>query len=1072
MSQIDNLFARDGFYWWVGVVEDRKDPLKLGRCRVRVLGYHIENKRELPTQDLPWAMPMQPITSAANSGKGQTPLGPLEGTWVVGFFADGADCQQPIMMGTMGGIPETSVACASQNSNETNSANSQKDGAGNIIYDENGNAAPVTPSNTSPSSTASNSITKTLPPLSQDEIQSLMNTIALRESSSVAGGVQNYSTINTSGYVGKYQFGAAALITNGYLKPPLDPKAKITNSMLNDSRNWTGKGDVNSLDDFINNKNNVQETAMFENINFNYGQLQAKGAIDAAGSSKEQVAGYLAAAHIAGAGGANQLRLGKDYADNLGTRTSEYYALGSQSQGGTGTVPVAASNRSTQVASLNSGLNLIRTAFGALNNPKLGQPDGYADPNGVYPTCPYTDRQDTNKLATNNDDLKTTPKPAKDNARIDNVETANNASGSWAEPPSAYAAKYPYNHVKETESGHVVEFDDTPNAERIHVYHKSGTYVEIDREGTVSYKVLGENYNIYGRNNRVYTQGNMDVTVDGAKTLLVKNTLDVEVVGKTTINLKDDADINVSKDLRIKAQNIYMEAQQDINITAGNYENHKVGGDLNYRVTGDEQHRVTGDLDMDAQDINLNSGTANPYTAITTELDDGVQSNLTAQGFEATGLNPLPTDIANVENSYGKGLSGFLGGFSGGGLGLLGNALGNTAIANAVSGFSLAGNVLGSGALQSTLGGLGGGGIGSLLKIGGVDGLNSVLSTAGLSQSFTDIIGNAAANPAINNAITGFSTPLDAIGGLGNLNSYIDTNGLGGLNSVLTQYGLPSAERLVADAGIDLNSLIYRAISPGQLGILNSIKSSDLIDQNALAAGDALIADFYKNGVANIDTTLSAEINGAAVDATEFIGWTDFPAGTQLSKYYTLGDLSSRVADTNAQFDIQDQGDLTRYDIISNMKALAANTLDPITERYPNVIISDGFKPANQYLLTLDENNAYKDLIDTIKANATTADAVIVQTQLDTLTPYQKGQAVNLQFKGVSASEYYTIAQWIKNNVAYDQLRLEYTTLGSKEPWIGISYNSVGNRLIDNFDKIVTTMNGQVVANYLADLTS
>ena len=70
----DNLFAKDGFFWWVGVVEDRMDPLKIGRCRVRILGYHLDNKAVLPTGDLPWALPIQPITSAALSGKGHGSL--------------------------------------------------------------------------------------------------------------------------------------------------------------------------------------------------------------------------------------------------------------------------------------------------------------------------------------------------------------------------------------------------------------------------------------------------------------------------------------------------------------------------------------------------------------------------------------------------------------------------------------------------------------------------------------------------------------------------------------------------------------------------------------------------------------------------------------------------------------------------------------------------------------------------------------------------------------------------------------------------------------------------------------
>ena len=73
--------------------------------RVRCLGHHTEDNVKLPTADLPWAHPMNPITSATVSGVGQTPLGVVEGTWVVGFFQDGEDAQQPIIMGTLPGVP-------------------------------------------------------------------------------------------------------------------------------------------------------------------------------------------------------------------------------------------------------------------------------------------------------------------------------------------------------------------------------------------------------------------------------------------------------------------------------------------------------------------------------------------------------------------------------------------------------------------------------------------------------------------------------------------------------------------------------------------------------------------------------------------------------------------------------------------------------------------------------------------------------------------------------------------------------------------------------------------------------
>ena len=98
-------FMGKSFIWFVGVVEDRADPKHLGRLRVRCLGYHTENLDKLPTADLPWAHVMNPITSATVSGLGQTPLGAVEGSWVVGFFQDGNDAQMPIIIGTLPGKP-------------------------------------------------------------------------------------------------------------------------------------------------------------------------------------------------------------------------------------------------------------------------------------------------------------------------------------------------------------------------------------------------------------------------------------------------------------------------------------------------------------------------------------------------------------------------------------------------------------------------------------------------------------------------------------------------------------------------------------------------------------------------------------------------------------------------------------------------------------------------------------------------------------------------------------------------------------------------------------------------------
>ena len=112
-----NFFGQDGFLWFVGVVEDRQDPQKLGRVRVRALGYHIEDKNILPTSDLPWASPLLPITSSGVSGIGQSPLGLVEGSWVVGFWRDGLASNEGVIMGSLTGRPVLTGAEAAADNN-------------------------------------------------------------------------------------------------------------------------------------------------------------------------------------------------------------------------------------------------------------------------------------------------------------------------------------------------------------------------------------------------------------------------------------------------------------------------------------------------------------------------------------------------------------------------------------------------------------------------------------------------------------------------------------------------------------------------------------------------------------------------------------------------------------------------------------------------------------------------------------------------------------------------------------------------------------------------------------------
>ncbi len=95
----DDFLGLNNFVWWFGVVENRLDPLELGRCQVRCFGWHSDDINQIPIEKLPWAHPIIPYGVKAVQP-------PTEGTMVFGFFADGKEGFYPIIMGTVPGIPE------------------------------------------------------------------------------------------------------------------------------------------------------------------------------------------------------------------------------------------------------------------------------------------------------------------------------------------------------------------------------------------------------------------------------------------------------------------------------------------------------------------------------------------------------------------------------------------------------------------------------------------------------------------------------------------------------------------------------------------------------------------------------------------------------------------------------------------------------------------------------------------------------------------------------------------------------------------------------------------------------
>ena len=334
----EKFLGHNGFLWFTGVVEDRNDPNKAGRVRVRALGHHTSNTITLPTADLPWAHTMLPATSAGISGLGMSATGLVEGSWVLGYFRDGNERQEMIVLGTLPGYPA-----------------------------------------------------------------------------------------------------------------------------------------------------------------------------------------------------------------------------------------------------------------------ELSQAGGFYDPAGVYPK--YKDEPDTNRLAVANEDLEHLSLTLRKATRITGIATADfNAyknpdntdvlasdGDTFDQPEIPYNASYPYNNVYESESGHLMEYDDTTGNERIHQRHRTGTSYEVDASGNKVEIIKGESYRLLSNKEQVQIQGQSDITIDGRhklfinKTNTLNNHYDIQIGANANINIQvDDGDVNIHT---VKGK---------INLNAGGDYNLKVGGNYTVEVAGNTSETIEG----------------------------------------------------------------------------------------------------------------------------------------------------------------------------------------------------------------------------------------------------------------------------------------------------------------------------------------------------------------------------------------------------------------------------------------------------------------------------------------------
>ena len=340
-----NFMGLDGFVWFTGVVEDRKDPELLGRVRVRCVGYHTDNVTELPTPELPWAHVMHPVTDPSMHGMGNTPSFLVEGTWVVGFFRDAEDKQQPVILGSLPGIPN----------------------------------APA-----------------------------------------------------------DYRYGFNDPRGKGAIQPEYDSKEG----------------------------------------SFTYGPYPVNG-----GES------VMSSGHGIGEPDTNRLARVEASESHQSLITRRKQRLRGDPTKTDTTVGVDDDNTATGVKG---------TGVPTATKPYLTSSSDAA----VQETRGFWNEPD--------------PKSIKKNAN------------------PYVASQYPYNHVHESESGHIREIDDSPGHERLFTQHRSGTFEEIHPNGNKVVKVIGDNYEIVAGSSNVSITGSVNITVEGTVRELIKGDYILEVEGDYT----------------------------------------------------------------------------------------------------------------------------------------------------------------------------------------------------------------------------------------------------------------------------------------------------------------------------------------------------------------------------------------------------------------------------------------------------------------------------------------------------------------------------------------------------------
>lgn len=657
---------------------------------------------------------------------------------------------------------------------------------------------------------------------------------------------------------------------------------------------------------------------------------------------------------------------------------------------------------------------------------------GYIDPNGKYPYARDHMKSSINPLARG--DSVNTIVSYKESTRKLGIPVGGSQL-TWDQPHSGYNAVYPYNNVEETESGHVIELDDTPGAERIHIYHRKGTFTEINADGTKTTRVVGDNYEIIDRNGFISIAGQANLTVTGSINIRCMSDANIEVDGSTDLQTHGSLNLGAANDVNISAGgSVNIWGNKGLNAQCNdNMHIRSIGGSV--FATGKDIVSVysEGTLYLSAEDDLFGNATRN----VSFEAEEGTMDIM---GLETTSVTSMNGSL-QLYGGANACLSGARNVDITAAIGLHMQCLLNMSILSTgwcriqstamdISSLSYMHLSALAEASLSAMGAVTVTAVGALQL--GATGLVNINSGAALTMGAVGaasiqakgVVGIDGLIVGLNSGMSLPSIPVISIPSLP----------AGTATKATAASGAPAGEKAVMYGMVTLapRSPAYPDLPPltTQSPVLRGEQVIETIDELHTADGQLIqknmIMDAVQYDPTSSETTQIFANDVQPVDGKYdqvLIGVTQPNANTQLSDHFSLGDFFD--GGFNKKHVLQDQCGLTKSQLIMNMAGVATNILEKIIDILPGGY--GGYR--KQWFIT----SGYRSTIN----NKSTGGSKVSQ--------HMKGQAVDIQLAGGNKKKHYEMIQQIARIVPYDQLILEYSPNG-RTAWIHCSFDKERQR--------------------------